>query len=426
MLGPEEYGVLSGLGTVVLVIQAPVSIVALVYTRRGAEPRSLTPLNLWWGALGVALWLVMWAGAGFLAETFHLPKPLVIIYGLAVIPGFAFGVNVGVLQWAARFVWVGGLSVLDSFGRTSGAAISYLGRWGIKGLVMLSPAVSVGAWIVSWRGAQRAVRLARREGLPAFGGLWNAGVVGMIVLLISSTDVLAAKHALSPHAAGLYSGLATMGRAPMFFAGAVGTVLLSSTQRDPARGTYYLARSMAILVLLSFVGLLVYSVLGPELVTLALGPRFLPLVPLLVQFTLAMSLQALALVGLYYGAARSWALPTGIGAASLVVWVAIIWNTHHLTTVISETTGAMLAMMVAVMLSLGLLHWVLRRKLATPPTGDQPGNGGGQYTWQEKTSGDAKDSTRSRVYRRHGQRGADGCRRSTAKSGFCRTTGTGC
>lgn len=378
MLGPEEYGVLSGLGTVVLVIQAPVSIVALVYTRRGARPQALRPLNLWWGALGVMLWLAMWAGSGFLAATFHLPQALVIVYGLAIIPGFAFGMNVGVLQWAARFLWVGGLSVLDSFGRTSSAVVTYLGRWGLQGLVILSPVVSLVAWAVSWRGAHRAVRLARKEGLPDFGGLWNAGMVGMIVLLISSTDVLAAKHALSAHAAGLYSGLATMGRAPMFFAGAVGTVLLSSTQRDPARGTYYLARSMAILVLISLLGLVIYSLWGPELVTLALGPRFLPLVPLLVQFTLAMSLQALGLVGLYYGAARNWPVPTVIGAMSLVVWVALIWSAHHLPTVISETTSAMLVMMIAVILALGVLHWIYRRDLSFSPQEDDEGRGGGR------------------------------------------------
>jgi O-antigen/teichoic acid export membrane protein len=227
----------------------------------------------------------------------------------------------------------------------------------LSGLIVFGPLTSLIDLVVSWFGVRQAVRWARRQGIPHFDGLANAGVVGVLALVLTSTDVLVAKHGLTPQAAGYYSGLATMGRAPVFFAGAVGTVLLSSAQRDAARARAYLLRSLLLVGVLGSIGVLVYVLAGHLAVSLMLGPRFLPMVPQLVLYTSAMTMQSGIVVGLYYGAAKSWHWPTAAAAVGFVVWMVLLWTSHHLDPLIARTIWVMTGILVAVLGSVAWLEW---------------------------------------------------------------------
>ncbi len=357
MLGPVSYGTLSALGTLALLLQTPVSIISLVYTRRGAGPSEVWRHAAGWVAAGTALWLALFAVSGPVAELFHLPPDLVVVTGLTVVPALAYGAFDGILQWAASFGWVGTLTVLDSLTRTLGAFATYAWRLGLTGLIVFGPLTALTDVVVAWFGVRRAVRWATRQGLPHFSGLINAGGVGVLALVLTSTDVLVAKHGLPPRAAGYYSGLATMGRAPVFFAGAVGTVLLSSAQRDPGRARYYLVRSLVLVGALGTIGVLVYVAAGHLAVSLMLGPRFLPMLPQLVVYTAAMTMQSAILVGLYYGASKNWRIPTVAAAVGFLAWMGLLWTSHHLDPLILRTIWVMAAILVLVLGSVGWLEW---------------------------------------------------------------------
>ena len=369
MLGPVNYGTLSALGTLALLLQTPVSVISLVYTRRGAGPAEVVRHAAGWVGAGVVVWLALFAVSGPISQLFHLPADLVVIAGLTVVPALAYGAFDGILQWAASFGWVGALTTLDSLTRTLGAFATYLGRLGLTGLIAFGPLTALIDLVVSWFGVRRAVQWARRQGLPHFTGLVNAGGVGVLALLLTSTDVLVAKHGLPPRAAGYYSGLATMGRAPVFFAGAVGTVLLSSAQRDPLRARRYLVRSILLVGFLGTLGVLVYLVAGHFAISLMLGPRFLPMLPLLVVYTAAMTMQSGILVGLYYGAAQNWRIPTLAAAAGFFVWMVLLWTSHRLDPLIVRTVWVMAMILATVLGSVGWLEW--RRPRPSLATADK-------------------------------------------------------
>jgi O-antigen/teichoic acid export membrane protein len=356
MLGPLNYGVLQGLTSLTAVLQAPVSIVALVYTRRGARVREVWRLNLLWLGVGFGVWLALWGTAGGIAHVFQLPQSYVVLYGLTVVTAFALGLCQGIMQWAAAFAWVGGLTALASAGRMVAALITYWRRWGLPGLVV-SPALVAGAvTATAVTGALASARRAQRAGFRRYGGLANAGVVGVLTLLMTSADVLAAKHALSGHAAGLYSGLSTMGRAPAYFAGAVGTVLLSASQRDTAHARRYLWRSLGLVAALGALGIGVYGIMGGWLIRLSLGGRFIGLLPHLALFTGAMSLEAVEMIVLYYAAAREWTELTVLGVAGFLGWMGVVWFTHSLDVLISRTIWVMGLQAAASLLTLTVLE----------------------------------------------------------------------
>ncbi len=343
MLGPLQYGILAALGTIVLLLEIPVAMIALVYTRQGSSPRRLWALNLRWVVVGCLVWALVFWSAPTLGRVFSLPSGLVVLFSLAIVPAYAYGVNLGVMQWAGRFMWAGALIAWDAVGRTLGAVVAYIGSMGLYGLIFVGPLVTLADGVVSWVGSRHAARYARAEGLTSFGGLPNAAVVGALALVMTSADVLAAKHALLPRAAGFYGGLATLGRAPVYFASAVGTVLLSTSQREPRAGWHYLWYSLAVMAALGGLGLGLYATAGHFLILATLGARFLPMARELVPYTTAMVLESFLLVALYYGAARGrWEL-TAIGAATFTAWMAAIWTAHRLDQVVAWSLVIMLA-----------------------------------------------------------------------------------
>lgn len=341
MLGPLNYGVLQGLGALAVVVQAGVSLVTLVYTRRGAKPSEFLRLNGMWLLAGGALYGVLVLFAGSLASLFRLPRPALEIFMLVLVTSLLAGANVGLIQWAAEFLWAGALTALAAVGRLVGAVAAAVTRAGLAGLVIATPAIGVLTASGAFWAARLSVARGARSGLRSHGGLLNAGIVGSVTLLLTSADVLAAKHSLTGTAAGLYSGLTTMGRAPTYFAGAVGTVLLSATQRDPGRGRPYLWRSLVLVTGLAAMGLGIYRLRGTWLIRLALGARFLPLAPHLLLFSTAMALQSVEIVLLYYAAARNWPVVTVVGVIGFLGWMGIVWTTPVLGVLIGRTVWAM-------------------------------------------------------------------------------------
>ena len=355
MLGPVNYGVLQALTTFSVVVQAPVSLLTVLFTRRGADRREIAPIVGVGFGVGVVLWLAIAWATPVIAGAFHLPARALLVYSLALVPAVAYGALVGVMQWAAQFLWVGGLTAWGSLGRMAGAFVASFRRWGLYGLVWMPPVVAATAMAAGVYGARLSVDHAAERGFTHHGGLYNAGVVGVLVLLWTSADVLVVKHALGPTAAGLYGGLSTMGRAPAYFAGAVGAVLLSSIQRDRRRRTAYLVRSLILVAGLGVLGLVAYEFWGPSLIILTLGRRFLGLEPHLLGFTAAMSLQGLFLILLYYGAGRAWRLVSLVGALGLTAWLGMLWTARDLAQVIDRTFWVS-----AVAMALGLVVVVVR------------------------------------------------------------------
>lgn len=352
-LGPAAYGELVGLGTVVTLLELPVTVVAVVYTRTGEAPRTFARTAARALALGAAVWLAAALAAGRIAAVFQLPEGLIRLAALAVLPAYLYGVAVGVLQWAGRFVLVGALIALEAAGRAAGAGLTAVAGWGLAGLVALVPALTAGATALTVALARHAIGRAAQEGVPRHGGVGRAGLVGMLVTFMTTADVLVVKHALPPVAAGLYGGLATLGRAPAYFSGAIGTVLLSNAQRDPARGPAYLGRALGLTGALGLAGLAVYAAAGPWIVRLTLGAAFAPLTPYVVGFTAAMTVEGIVVVLLYYGAAAGGRHLVAVAGAGALAWLGGLWAVRSLAALVHRsawiwalTCLAMLALIV--------------------------------------------------------------------------------
>ena len=153
-------------------------------------------------------------------------------------------------------------------------------------------------------------------------------VCSLTITALYSVDTIVVKHWFDARTAGLYAGIATVGRIIFFVTGTIPQVLLSSVRMNQpaAHNRQALAKSLVLLLGIGGSGLLVFSLLPRAIVGLLMGHRFLVYASLLPRLSLAIFLvSVINLFVLYHLALRRYtvALIAVCGAAAAAGFLAV-------------------------------------------------------------------------------------------------------
>lgn len=198
------------------------------------------------------------------------------------------------------------------------------------------------------------------------GELRYAGLVLITSLAITlhySIDIIAVKHYFDAHTAGLYAGIATVGRILFFLTASIAQVMLPAVKlaNKPSQNQAVLWRSLLLLGLVSLPVLFVFWFWPQPVVHLLMGQNYNELAALLPDLSLAIVIiAALNLFMNYYVALRTYnmlmfAIIDAVVASSWVVW-------HH------DTPLAVVeSLLYSSATMIGLLGvWVIRNTIKTP------------------------------------------------------------
>ena len=328
-LGPEGYGAFAALLSAQLLVAVPSLALQAVVARelvRGTPSGALRSL----GARVAALVAVI-AALAVVPVSLALDTP-VLATAAALAPGpvlCLLATEQGLLQGAERFRALGAVLALAGAGKVV-PAVAVLAAGGGVGPALAAGAVGVA---LAWAGAAwiRAAGAGAGSGPAAAGAgtltspgvaaVLAAGQVQLVMMALTSVDLLLARALLSPEDAGRYALGAVAAKAAFWLPQAVGTVLYPR-MADPAghRG--------AVRVLLGIGALVVVAaaVAGP-LVPAVVGEDYRPVAGVLWAFaalgvTLSV-LQALLLAAIASGrtaeAAIAWC---GLALTGVAVWAA--------------------------------------------------------------------------------------------------------
>jgi O-antigen/teichoic acid export membrane protein len=154
-------------------------------------------------------------------------------------------------------------------------------------------------------------------------------VVSLAITLHYSIDIIAVKHYFDAHTAGVYAGIATVGRILFFLTASIVQVMLPAVKLDnsPQQNTRILMKSLALLVGVSL-PVLAACVIAPEAVIHTLmGKNYNELANLLPNLSLSIAIIAvLNLVMTYFVALRHFHIAI-IGILDFVV--ACGWVLYH-------------------------------------------------------------------------------------------------
>lgn len=387
-LGVEDYGELQSLLSVLIIFNIPLVVVQTVivnYAARFHGTAAHGQLFLLWRGMTRKLLLLsgLFAAAMVvIAEPvqwfLHLDSPWPVLgIGVSVITSLLVVPNRSVLQGTRRFVSLSTNAAIEMFGKLIvGGGLVLLG-WQLTGAI---GGIIIGALIAYghsffplwhfWRerhAPEQAATVTARE-LFRYSGPVFVSLLGLAMLY--STDVILAKHFLTPELAGYYGGLSIVGRIIFFLSAPISAVMFSLASEHSLGSTVTASRPIVRQALLLVGGGAAVAVAGyalfPRLVTqLLLGADFFPIIPLLAPFGLAMSLYSIAnLLAHYFLSVHRmgfiWILATGVilQAVALVIW-------HQSLAQFVWVMNAVMALVLA-----GFL--VYHRQIQTLPSTDSP------------------------------------------------------
>ena len=335
-LGPEGYGAFAALLSAQLLVAVPSLALQAVVARelvRGVAPETLRSLGR-----RVALLVALVAALAVVPVSLLLDTS-VAATAAALAPGpvlCLLATEQGLLQGSERFRALGAVLACAGAGKVI-PAVAVLAAGGGVGTALAAGAIGVAAaWLV-------AARIVAGRGLAGRGGVGGhgasarvvgpaspgvtavlaAGQVQLVMMALTSVDLLLARALLSPEDAGRYALGAVAAKAAFWLPQAVGTVLYPR-MADPAGHRGAVRSAVGVLLGIGTVVVIGAAVAAP-LVPVIVGPDYQPVAGLLWAFaalgvTLSV-LQAFLLATI----ATDRTVEAGIAWCGLVLTAVAVW-----------------------------------------------------------------------------------------------------
>ena len=350
-LGPVDYGALSALMGLLLVLTVPVNtiqmgisaFVALGDANRdeAALKRTLSRSLRTFLLFGVGAFAILALLSGWLAGVLKLRSSVpILMIGSVLVPWAVLPVFRGFLQGTQRFAALGASLVTEAVIKLAAGAVLVtlgLGLGGAAAGVGLGPIVALGLTVL----ALRAVFHARADKDDAVQETDSVQLTTMLrslvpyalaiacFTLLTQADVVLVKALFPPHDAGVYAAASTGGKIVLNLTGALPMVMLPEIVRRNAAnedGRSILIRGLVYGGVAGGAVVILYALAPIHVIRVIFGSQYLESTPFLWPLGLAMLAYELALFGVYYqlGIRRInfiWPLAALAAALPVLFWI---------------------------------------------------------------------------------------------------------
>lgn len=276
-LGPEGYGAFAALLSAQLLVAVPSLALQAVVARelvRGIPGERLRPLGR-----RVALLVALIAALAVAPVSLLLDTPLTAT-AAALAPGpilCLLATEQGLLQGAERFRALGIVLATAGAGKVV-PAVAVLALGGGVGAALAAGAVGVAvSWLLAARIVAAGPRITSGDARASTVGVSSvlaAGQVQLVMMALTSVDLLLARALLSPEDAGRYALGAVAAKAAFWLPQAVGTVLYPR-MADPAGHRGAVRSAVGVLLGIGAVAVAAAAVAAP-LVPVLVGADYQP------------------------------------------------------------------------------------------------------------------------------------------------------
>lgn len=369
-LGPADFGAFSAVNNTAMFLSLPASafqVVVAAHQARGHAHRSGIGLAL---LVGGGLALLTAVLSPVIAAMFHLGSPVAVLLVALMMPAYTLtGAAQGLLLGHRRLPALASVYLAISGARVLSALVAAALGAGVVGVFAW---LLIAAWapaLMSLWLARRHVQRWRRFELGLVQELLTSNGTLAVLLAMTSTDVLLARHLLTAHDAGAYAFAGLFGKVvfwgTQFVALTLVPVASRSGGRRPVMGALGLVLGMGLL------GSAVVAAVPEQLVRLLGGTEYLDAAGLLLAFTGLGTLWALCQVLLFAEMARGHRSLTVIALLATAAGALVVLVTDTRTAGAIVATYAAVALVVAI---IGSARFLLSRGepgavTAAAPTG---------------------------------------------------------
>ena len=373
-LGPEGYGAFAALLSAQLLVAVPSLALQAVVARelvRGVSSEALRSLGR-----RVAMLVTLVAALAVVPVSLLLDTP-VLATAAALVPGpvlCLLATEQGLLQGSERFRALGVVLALAGAGKVV-PAVGVLAAGGGVGPALAAGAVGVAAaWLVAGRIVAAGSRFTSSVGSsdshgflghetgpgspgprspgplsPGVAAVLAAGQVQLVMMALTSVDLLLARALLSPEDAGRYALGAVAAKAAFWLPQAVGTVLYPR-MADPAGHRGAVRSAVGVLLGIGAVVVLGAAVAAP-LVPVLVGADYQPVAGLLWAFAALGVVLSVLQAFLLATIATNRTVEAGIAWCGLALTAVVVWFAPR------DVTGVLGATLVVVVVTTVVAGW---------------------------------------------------------------------
>jgi O-antigen/teichoic acid export membrane protein len=322
LMTEADYGKLSSLLGLLLIATIPMLALQTVTARRTASGDGLLGIVRGTSLLAAGSTVALTALSPAVALFLHLPSPLGVLLVAATVPATAvLGTAMGVAQGRRHFRRLAMLVLVSTGARSLGGLVALLiHHTTISTLVGVVAGTGAAALVVALRagGGLAAHRVAARDRSRhgVLGETLNAAHAHGSFLLLTSLDVLLARHVLPATAAGVYAVGSVITRAALWLPQSIVLLMFASLAEEQRH--HATARRASLVVAGTGAAMVAgTAALGPLVVTVVGGHKYAELNGVAWLFALLGGLLALVQLAVLAGLAQR-----RIGRA-LLLWLTI-------------------------------------------------------------------------------------------------------
>lgn len=322
MLSVEDYGLLTALLALTVVIATPLGALTMVISREVSVCRArnargaIAQLYAWVAKralIASATFAVAVAIFSSEIQTFlHAPSvtAILMLVGLFLMAA-PQAVNNAFLQGMQHFAWLSVNGVLSTGLKTIFATVLVWVGFGVSGAVGGTLIAAGLFWCLTYT----IVRSDLKQGLGKSGNRPAFPIRAMLSVLVANTafaamtqlDMVLVKHYFAEQEVGIYAAVSIVGKAVIYLPGGIVLALYPMTTENFSRGKpsiHLLVQALAITAILCTGGALFYLLFGESILTTLYGERYRAGGALLTYYGFAILPMALVLVFEHYLIAR--------------------------------------------------------------------------------------------------------------------------
>lgn len=192
-------------------------------------------------------------------------------------------INLGILNGWHRFIAAGQAGLWGTIAKLAGVMVLIHWGWQLKGTILAYLIAAGITWIFSQHFLQKVMKKNHKhlngdEGEKIKRAFVTILLANFVLILLTNTDVVAAKHFLSADEAGFYGALSVTAKIIMFATGAITSVFFYIStveyhQKKPSQAS--LIRSVILLSILCAISLAGYYFFPRQLLELLFGTKYL-------------------------------------------------------------------------------------------------------------------------------------------------------
>jgi len=320
MLGPEGFGELGALFSIIYLFAALFTTLQTVITNFSSEYKAkkaygkLHYLFLDFAKklflMGIFFVAIFWLFSGFIASYLHLSSRIsIILLGVFILVSLIFLLYNGMITGLQRFYTLGSTISLNSFAKlVLGIILVKLGFSvsGAVGAIILATVCMIIILHLGIKDIFKAPKVKTEYFAESIKYMIPVFFATLSISLFSNVDLLLVKHYFPAKDAGFYAGAVLLGKIVLFATAALAAVLFPKVSELAAKkkNTSFLLRNTLGYTLLLCTGVVIFFFFFPKIIVSLLFGSEYKIAHLIAPYALAMSFYSLSNVFINYNLAR--------------------------------------------------------------------------------------------------------------------------